>query len=320
MKILTGLLAAFGLILFTGAGARAQETHYAPWEGQVRPGDAMPEMLKTLRQLTDQADRDKAANPVFLADLRRVISDYDTRYRWPVGLLFDDFRDGEFASNPAWTVVGGTWQVTKRGGTNALFSSTRNDGGYNTQSNSGNAADVVANVLGVLLNQQNGQGQNQSGQYQSGQYQPDQNQQGPNGSASIVAPVAISDQFYIRLELVSRHGRQFNFGPYAGRRAQDSYQVSYMAGAANGLVLSRVSERGSQLLGQSRGPINLDDNQAHVIEWKRGPGGKMIVVLDGDPVIEATDPGLRRPFSGFLMANSGGSFGISSVAINGTRQ
>jgi hypothetical protein len=179
MKIFAALIAAFGLILFTSAGAQAQDTHYAPWQGQVQTGDMMPEMLKTLRALTDQADHDKAANPVFLADLRKVISDYDTRYRWPVGLLFDDFRDGEFANNPTWTVVAGQWQVTNRGGTNALFSSVRNDSGYNQQSNSGNAGNVVANVLGTLLNQQNGQGQNQSGQYQPDQNQSGQNQSGP---------------------------------------------------------------------------------------------------------------------------------------------
>jgi hypothetical protein len=46
----------------------------------------------------------------------------------------------------------------------------------------------------------------------------------------------------------------------------------------------------------------------------------MTVVLDGRPVIEATDSGLRRPFGGLLMVNSGGTFGIRSVAVNGTPQ
>jgi hypothetical protein len=70
----------------------------------------------------------------------------------------------------------------------------------------------------------------------------------------------------------------------------------------------------------SRGPINLEDNQAHFLEWKRGPGGKMTVALDGRPVIEATDAQFRKPFNGFLMINSGGTYGIRSVAINGMNQ
>ena len=134
MKILTALAAGLGVILLAGASAHAQDTSYAPWQGQSQTGDMMPDLLKTLRALTDKADHDKAANPVFLADLRRVISDYDTRYRWPIGLLFDDFHDGEFANNPTWHVVAGQWQVTNRGGTNALFSSVHNDNGYNQQS------------------------------------------------------------------------------------------------------------------------------------------------------------------------------------------
>jgi len=35
-------------------------------------------------------------------------------------------------------------------------------------------------------------------------------------------------------------------------------------------------------------------------------------------VIEATDVGSRKPFTGFLMVNSGGNYAVQSVAINGT--
>jgi hypothetical protein len=256
--------------------------------------------------------------------------------------MFDDFRDGEFAHNPAWNVVNGNWQVTNRGGVNALWSNAHRDNGNNNQSNSN---DVVTNVLGALLGQQNGQNQNNNnqnqgndqyqangqsqgnGEYQNngnGQYQNNGNgqYQGRDSSASIVAPVAIPDQFYIRLDLAARRGGQFSFGPYAGKRAQDSYQVTYTAGGqgqGGGLVLARVSDRGSQVLGSSRGPINIDDNQSHVIEWMRGPAGKMTIVLDGRPVLDATDAGLRRPFGGFLMINSEGSFGVRSVTINAAR-
>ena len=221
-------------------------------------------------------------------------------------LLFDDFRDGEFASNPAWTAVAGAWQVKNESGANLLVGSVRLASANNPPSNSGTTGDIVAGVLGTLLNQQSGQGQNQPAQA---------------APASIVAPAAISDQFFIRLELFSREkGGQFNFGPYAGKRAEDSYQVAYLSGAENGLLLSRMSSQGSQILGESQGPIDLEDNQPHVIEWRRGPAGKMTVLLDGRLAIEATDTQIHKPFSGFSMINSGGTYAIRSVAINGVRQ
>jgi hypothetical protein len=304
MKRSIALGAAAGLLLLTISTAQADEVRHAPWQGQVQAGD-MPELLRNLRALTDQAERDKAANPIFLADLRAMTGEYENRVRWPVRLLYDDFRDGEFNSNPAWTVVDGDWRIDSRGGSPVLFSRVRYRGGSNQASNSGNAADLVAGALGAFLNQQNGQGQ--------------QNQQRRDGPASILVPVAMSDQFFIRIEMTSREGvGQFNFGPYAGRQAERSYQVTYAPGAANGLILSRVSDRGSQVLGMSRGPISLEDNRSHLVELRRGPAGRMTVALDGRPIIEATDVGIRRPFNGFLMVNSGGSYGIRSVAINGT--
>ena len=294
-----------GLLLLIVSTSQADQPLYAPWQGQVQTGD-MPELLANLRRLTDQADREKAATPAFLADLRALTDEYENRLRWPVALLRKDFRDGQFTSNPPWTVVAGDWRIDNRNGTPFLSTHVREQGQGNQWSNSGNTANQLAGILGTFLNQQNGQGQ----------YQQER-----DGPATIVVPVAISDQFFIRVEMTSRGGDgQFSFGPYAGQHAQRSYQLSYSPNSPNGLTLARVSDRGSQVLGVSRDAINLEDGQFHFLEWKRGPGGKMLVALDGRPVIEATDAEFRRPFNGFLMLNSGGRYGIQSVSINGTAQ
>jgi hypothetical protein len=328
MKSFTILGALAGILILATPASQAQQLHNASWQSQIHTGD-MPELLGNLRSLTDQAEHDKTASPIFLADLRAMTNAYEDRMRWPRKLLYDDFRDGETANNPAWMVITGDWRVDNRGGTPALTSRARNNGRYgqnsgqygqnNSQygqnngqgSNSGNSADQLANALNALMGQQNGQGQNQG----------QQNQQNRDGPATIVVPVAISDQFFVRLVMTSRGGDgEFNFGPYAGRHAENSYQLTYAPGDANGLTLTRVSDRGSQVLGMSRGPIRLEDNQSHLLEWKRGPGGKMIVMLDGRTVIEANDMQIRRPFTGFLMVNSGGTYAIQSVSIDGNNQ
>ena len=325
MKSFTVLGALAGILILATPASQAQQLHNTSWQSQIRTGD-MPELLSNLRELTDQAEHDKTASPIFLADLRAMTGAYEDRIRWPRKLLYDDFHDGETASNPAWTVITGDWRVENRSGSPALFSRVRGNGQYGQNngqygqnngqygqnngqgSNSGNSADQLANALNALMGSQNGQGQ----------YQGQQGQQNRDGPATIVTPVGISDQFFVRLAMTSKGGNgPFNFGPYAGRHAENSYQLTYAPGAPNGLVLSRVSDRGSQVLGMSRGPIRLEDNQSHLLEWRRGPGGKMIVALDGRTVIEATDIVIRRPFTGFVMVNSGGNYAIQSVSING---
>ena len=92
-----------------------------------------------------------------------------------------------------------------------------------------------------------------------------------------------------------------------------------MPDAESGLVLSRVTSQGTQLLASSDGRISLEDGKSHMIEWKRDQAGKMTVALDGNPVIEAVDTQIRRSFDGLLMANGGGAYWIRSVEITGAK-
>ena len=54
------------------------------------------------------------------------------------------------------------------------------------------------------------------------------------------------------------------------------------------------------------------------MDW--GPGGKMTVTVDGKAVLQATDVWTHKPFTGFVMVNAGGSYGVRSVLINGVKQ
>jgi hypothetical protein len=305
-SLLLGAVA--GMLLLASPAVRAEDIPYAPWQPQAQTG-TMPELLKNLRALVDKAERDKAANPLFLKDLRSLADQYGGPVAgWPVRLLYDDFQDGQYTSNPAWSVMYGQWQVANVGGTPALFSQVRLPNASGQSSNK--AADFLLSALGAALNQQNDQNQS------------NQDQQGQNPRATILTPVAITDQFQIKLTMISGGERigQFNFGPYAGKRADSSYQITYEPGAARGLVLSRLTNGGIQTLASSSGSVDLEDGKSHVFEWNRGPGGKMTVTVDGKLALQATDVGAHKPFTGFVMVNTGGSYGIHSVAINGVKQ
>jgi hypothetical protein len=296
--LIVGLLAA---LLLGGAPSLAQESTYSPWQGQTQAGD-LPQLLKQLRSLIDKADKANAADPVFLDDLRKLADSYDTQ--WPVKLLFDDFRDGNITASPVWTVTAGNWRVNLQSRmpglqTRVVVPQAASQGSTSTQS-------AVIGALGALL------GQQQGGQAQ----QPPQDQY-----AAISTTLAITNAFAIRLEIASgQPGGRFDIGPYLGARADTGYFLSYVPATANGLVLSSVTAyAGTKQLASSSGQIQLEDNASHVIDWKRDRTGKMTVALDGKTVIDATDLTIRKPFQGFLMANSGGLYAIRSVTINGSR-
>ena len=279
MKSTLALGAVAGMLLLATPAARAADTSYAPWQVQAETG-TMSELLKNLRALIDNAERDKAANPLFLKDLRGLADQYGPVVGWPVKLLYDDFQDGDYTSNPPWTVVAGQWNVGKVGSSNALFSQVCRPNAFGNSSN--NAADSLLGDLGATLNQQNDQQGNQSQQMQPSR-------------ATILTPVAISDQFSIKLVMISGGERigQFNFGPYAGRRADSSYQITYEPGAARGLVLSRLTDGGIQTLASSSGAVDLEDGKSHAFERPSGPLKRCRLLQDPFP-----RPILRHPRNG----------------------
>src|SRR5262245_51778835 len=101
------MLALAGVLLLAGVPAWAQS------------GD-MQELLKNLRALIDEADKNNTADPTFLDDLRDLANTYDNQ--WPVKIVYDDFKDGDYTANPAWTVVSGTWRIDAKGKAGGLRS------------------------------------------------------------------------------------------------------------------------------------------------------------------------------------------------------
>ncbi len=277
------LLGAAAIAGLATAPATGQTTRYDTWEGTQESGE-VDDLVANLRALIEEAEQARAADPLFLEDLKDILDAYENP--WSARVLFDDFRDGNFTANPTWQVSAGQFKVDPRGANSGLKSSIGQPLATGTQG--------LGGLIGALL-------------------QP----QGQATYASIYTAVAFSNSFAVRFELTSRDrfGR-LDFGPYLGPSGATAYRIAYLPGAANGLLLQRITPKGATVIGQSSGPINFENGKPHVIDWTRDKAGNMVVSVDGQDAIAVQDTQIRKPFDGFLLVNSGGSYWVRSISID----
>lgn len=290
------LVTALGLSLGMGGAAAQDNTNkYQQWPGAEGGGsEDVNQLVQDIQKLIDQAEKDKAADPQFLDDLRGVLADYQNP--WTTRLLYDDFSDGNYTANPTWTVSGGVFKVKKEGFNIGLKSSVIPQGVTPQQQSTGN---VVLDILNAANPQQQ--------QPTSFQY------------SAIYTPVKVSNAFATRIEFTSvdRFGRM-DFGPYLGASGATAYRVAYLPGQTkDSLRLIRITSKGAVAIATYKGALNLEDNRRHVLEWTRDRNGVMSVVLDGQDMMQVTDRTITKPFDGFLMINSGGTYWVRSVTVDG---
>jgi hypothetical protein len=287
---------AIGLVLLAVAGGRgAAETRYTEWQGPDSASGDIAGFLQQLKAMVDEADKAKAADPLFIQDLRNLIASYEN----PIDavLFSDNFADGNYTQNPTWTVSAGQWGIDRKGENTGLTSTIIPPG----QAAGSSGKVTIGNVLGALLVPQGQTTQQQ-------QY------------ASIYTPVAISNVFRLKVEFASieRFGR-LDFGPYQGQSANYAYRVTYYPNAAVGLQLLRVTPQGTATLASYNKPLYLEDGKRHLIEFQRNPGGAMAVAVDGTVVMNASDNTIKDPMNGLLFINSGGHYVFKSITVEGKK-
>ncbi len=293
-----------GLTALAISGARADDTsttRYSAWQG----GAANPQLqafAAKLKSMVDEADKAKAADPLFIQDLRDLIASASapaapaTPAAQPtLRLFYDNFQDGNFTSNPVWKVTAGVWTVDVLGNNTGLKSTIIPPGQTSSQN------IKLNDVLGALL-------------------QPQNNQTSANATyASIYTPVSISNVFKARLDLISKEkfGR-LDFGPYQGPGGSTAYRVTYFPGGNPSLALQRVTSQATTTIGSYAKPLVLEGDKPHSIELLRDGAGVMTASVDGKALITVTDTTITKSFDGFLIINSGGRYAIRAVTIDGT--
>ncbi len=268
----------------------ATTTTYKPWSGAT--GQQMKSLITDLKAKIAAAEKAEAASPDFLDDLKATVSKYEamqnsgTTSGTAAGtqIFNDNFSDMNYTANPAWKVSAGTWGVDQGGVNYGLVSKVRPQ------------KVNLNNVLGALLNNQQGTAQNQY--------------------ASIYTAAKIPNAFALKVTLTSKDKQgALNLGVYQGASGSTLYRMVYQPGATPGIAIQKVTSSGATTLGSSSGGANLEDGKPHTLIFSRDASGNMKVTVDGTSAATAKDTSITGDMAGLLFINSGGAYYIREVNV-----
>lgn len=319
MQRLSSGLALLALILVAGPAGAQSDRYSSNWgtpPSQATPqsgGDsAAQRLVDELGRLVDQAEKARAADPVFLRDLRDLARRFD--WPWSVRLLFDDWSDGEIASNPAWRSSGAPVAVDPRYGVRTSVSA--GPVAPKTAQREEKPADVAAQIFGQILRQAT-RGQD------GGNEQPAPDA-APANVSELVTTAALSNAFALELDMAVNvrpaagdYGRlELGIGQGAGRYG---YRLAALIGAPGGstLELMRVGARGSTVAERVTTKIDLADGATHRLQLTRDRAGAMRLLVDGAVVAELSDRAFNDGFDRVLIVNRGGDYTLRAVAAYG---
>lgn len=293
MKPVRALLPVLAAALLSSTALAQSTQRYAPW--QPAQQDQTKALLDDLSRMVNQAERDRAASPDFIADLKGLVDRYSASVAPPAAaapvpaqpptaaqppvaapvpapaqpaslagtrVFSDDFNDGNYTANPAWTSLQGTWSVDKSG----LHSDTKAANG----------------------------------------------QQG--GVAAISLQQGLKNNFGLEFELtdIANQG-QFEIRVFQGQSKDSGYRLVYLPSNSPVFALYRAGRSGITQVAQTTNTAPLRRGDRTRLTWTRDAAGRMVVALDGKTIIEASDNGFRDGWNGVMLVNFGGDFALRSV-------
>lgn len=269
-------------------------------------GNRAQELVDRLKELIRGAERDQRSSPWLIQQLRDLVRRYD--WPWRVSLLYDDFRDGDYTSNPRWVVSSGDFWVTRESGLRSVFDPPP------PQSRRASDRRGDSPAMGILEEFLWGAKERERGETQITS----------KSGAEIHTKLGISNAFAAKLQLRLRgyadRNTRIEFGPYLGDELSSGYRLAYESGKNPLLSLLRVAPGRSAVIETSDRGIDLEDGNPHTVEWRRSNDGQMVVLLDDNEIIRTVDRAYGDSFDGFGIINKGGDFELKQISIFGTQR
>ena len=314
--------------------AAAQSSRYQSWSDPNKPDPAKQsaparsneteKLIRELRALIREAEQARAANPVFLRDLKETLARYDNPF--PSTLLDENFSDGNFDRNPRWRILQGQFRVSRYGGMSSRVAlpgqlQPTKSGQSSSSSRKRSGEEEVINLFGQILLGGNKNKQQQQ-QQQSGSRQNDNARVDADPAIALVE-ARFSNAFQIDMQWESQpvRGAALELGVFQGRDARPGYRI-----LLNGNGRARLIRVGRQVVTLAENRYRFPDlvdgwrNPGYRIQWTRNARGRMVVKMAGKVLFDVTDNGFRDRFLGFRMANVAGEHTLKSIRVLGRGQ
>jgi hypothetical protein len=285
------LFSITAFIVITVSASLAQDGRNAAGDGRTL------ELVDELKDMIQRAETVRSTDRRLVQELRELVRRYD--WPWRVSLLYDDFRDGDYAADPTWIINRGEFWVAQGGLRTRFERPTTNRKVAETS-----PVDIFDGIFRGI-----------TGRRAEPQVEPP-------SAAEIHTDLRIANAFAVRLDIGARgyfqEGSRLEFGPYHGSQRDWGYRLAYAAGQRPSVTLLRVTLGRLSTIVSYDAIEDLDDGRTHQIEWRRVPDGEMIVFLDGKEIIRTLDRANDDGFEGFTIANKGGDYTIRQIAIFAT--
>ena len=271
-------------------------------------------LVDEIQALAEKSRKERAADRWLQLALEDLVEKYN--FPWKNSLFSDDFSDGNYRKDPAWSVSTGEFWVDRRLGLRSEVVAREIPEQRKQPERRQSNEDIGKALIGALL-------QDALGGRQQQQAEPEPNRSRTETiPASIRTAVAIPTTFAVEA-IFSQNNRpgesgQFEWIVMQDQQANNAYKVVVSTGNKPMLEVIRVRSGRDSYLESVEVP-GISDGGDHTLSWRQTGTGEISVFLDGEEVIKVSDRPFRHGFKFLGMINRGGDFSVSGIEVLGGR-
>jgi len=271
------------------------------------------QLLDELRDLTDKARKERAADRWLQRDLEALVANYDNP--WRKEILFEDFRDGNYNQNPSWQVLSGDFYVEYGKGlvTSTIADQPQPAQTSQSQQDTSPEAALSDMLVGAALDSLLGPSKKK-------QQQPSPAPRA-SGPSEIRVPAMITNSFSIETSFTLRDRRdssRVEFAVLQGDSARYGYRLILTSGDRPVIELERIRNGRVSIVDGVRLEQLIADGNRHDLLWQQATDGSIKIEIDGKPTLNMNDRAFRDDYQWFQLGLISGDLVMHRLEIKGT--